>query len=532
MVAFNAPPSVGGCGTIDRFPNPSAAGRTTVIDIGSNSGRAVVIQPRAGGHLEVVEELRLPLRLGAAIDADGRLSAEGYDRLASAIEDFLAISRAASSERVLAVGTAALRDATNGRELLERLRDRFGLEIRIIDGELEGHYGFLGAVHGLPVEHGMLIDIGGGSVEFARFRDRQVEGIWSFPLGTLRAGSRFLSGDPPTDEEVGELRAETERTLRDEPIPPLKRDEVLVGTGGSIRNVAKIDRRRRRRLYPVPRLHGYGIRRGRVIKVGNLLRGMRAAERGDVPGLNSSRSETIVAGVTVLETIMTTLKARSLLVSGQGLREGVLRGTLGVLPPAELATALPDPQVVRQASVRALAARFTRLDEGASQRRTRMAVDLLKRADPTLSENLRELVGYAATLIEAGSAIDFYNRERVAADIVMTTDLAGFSHLMIAEFSALLLLIERPRFDVHRFAPLLSADEREHLDLAAAALALAFELHRRIPPAATDGVRAAITKKTITIEVPVGIGTLPESLVERVERVFGRRLRLRSATAS
>ena len=100
-----------------------------MIDLGSNSGRVEVVQPHAGGHLEIVEELRLPLRLGAAIDEQGHLNAAGYQRLASAIEDFLAISRAAGAERVVAVGTAALRDASNGPELLERLRRRFGLEV-------------------------------------------------------------------------------------------------------------------------------------------------------------------------------------------------------------------------------------------------------------------------------------------------------------------------------------------------------------------------------------------------------------------
>lgn len=472
----------------------------------------------------MVEELRLPLRLGAALDEAGRLSDEASDRLESALEDFLAIARAAGSEQVVAVGTSALRDATNGAELLERLRTRFGLDIRIIDGELEGHYGFLGAVHGLPISDGMVIDIGGGSVEFARFRDRQIKGLWSFPLGTLRAGGRYLTDDPPTDDQIEELQAVTVATLQDASIPTLTRGEQLVGTGGAIRNVAKIDRRRRRRLYPVPRLHGYEMRRGRVSKVTALLRTMRASERGSIPGLNPSRSETIVAGATVLETAMHTLKARSLVVSGQGLREGVVRGMLSELPPTELATALPDPHAVRQASVRALAGRFASSDLEAGQRRSWVALELIESADAEMSSNLRELIGYAATMIDAGAAIDFYNRERVAADIVMTTDLAGFSHLMIAELAALLLLVERANFDVHRFAPLLSEDERGHLDRAAAALALAFELHRRIPPAAISHVRIEVSKKRIALGVPRGIGTLPESLVRRLEGAFDRQL--------
>ncbi|MDA0353196.1 MAG: Ppx/GppA phosphatase family protein [Chloroflexi bacterium] len=503
---------------------PPIAGRTTVIDLGSNSGRAVVIQPRAGGHLEVVEELRLPLRLGAALGDDGYLSEAAYDRLAAAIEDFLVIAKAAGSEHLVAVGTSALRDAKNGPEFLQRIRDTFGLEVRLVDGALEGHYAFLGAVHGLPVDHGMLVDIGGGSVEIARFRDRRVAELWSFPLGTLRAGGRFLLDDPPTEAQYDALRAATEEALRDSAIPTLRRDERLIGTGGAIRNVAKIDRRRRSRVYPVPRLHGYEIRRSRVAKVGALLRGLRAADRGAVSGLNPGRAETIVAGVTVLETIMSTLKARSLVVSGQGLREGVMRATLGELPPPELESALPDPLTIRAASMRALTGRFAGLDLAAGERRARAALTLLERAGDPVGGNLRELIGYAAVMVDAGAAIDFYNREQVAAGIVITTDLAGFSHLMIAELAALLRLLEEPTFDVHRFAPLLSADERGQLDLAAAALALAFELHRRLPAAAFAMLEATVTKKEIRLSVPSSIGHLPDAVIARVEGAFGRSL--------
>jgi exopolyphosphatase/guanosine-5'-triphosphate,3'-diphosphate pyrophosphatase len=372
----------------------------------------------------------------------------------------------------------------------------------------------------------MLIDIGGGSVELARFEDRAVTGLWSFPLGTLSSGARFLQDDPPTNGQIDRLREAVVEAMEEAGVPRLGRRERLVGTGGAIRNVAKVDRRRRRRVYPVPRLHGYEMRRGRVEKVANLLRSMPASERGGIPGLNPSRAETIVAGATLLETVMATLKTRVMVVSGQGLREGVVRATLGELPPAELAGGLPDPRSVRRASIRAVAGRFTQIDEGAAQRRGWAALELLDRTESTVSAQLRELIGYTATMVDVGTAIDFYNRESVAAQIVMETDLAGFSHLMIAEFASLLQLLEDPRFDVHRFAPLLSADERGGLDLAATALTLAFELHRRIPPHAVGLVATSATEETITIEVPGSIGRLPAPLVERVERTFKRKLQV------
>jgi len=506
---------------------------TTVIDLGSNTGRAVVIQPRPGGHLEVVEELRLPLQLAASIDDAGRLTDEACDRTMRALEDFLAISRAAGVEHVIAVGTSALRDAANGIELIERLRDELGIDVRVIDGEQEGHYAFLGAVHGLPVQDGVLIDIGGGSVELARFDERRVTGLWSFPLGTLRTTAAHLADDPPTSSQVDSLRAAVRDAVTAASIPTLRRSDRLVGTGGAIRNVAKVDRRNRRRLYPVPRLHGYEMGPGRVRKVGDLVRSRSASDRAALAGLNPSRAETIVAGVTVLETVMDVLKARRLVVSGQGLREGVVRGALGdALPPVDPTMALPEPRAVRRASMRAAAARFASVDPAAGQRRAWTALELTELCGAEIGESLQELIEYAATMIDAGASIDFYNRERVAADLVMTMDLAGFSHLMVAELAALLLLLEDPRFDVHRFTPLLSAEERNHLDAAAAALALAFEVHRRVPAAAAIGVRFEVTRKAITLEVATAIGRLPEQVSMRVEQHFGRKLQVRTAGRS
>src|SRR5204862_7745205 len=107
----------------------------------------------------------------------------------------------------------------------------------------------------VEVENGWVLDVGGGSLEILRFRDRESIGSWTLPLGGLRLSDRFLKSDPPTREEVGRLRDHVTRTLVAAGIEPLAGGERVVGTGGTIRNLAKMDRRKR--PYPIPRLHGY-----------------------------------------------------------------------------------------------------------------------------------------------------------------------------------------------------------------------------------------------------------------------------------
>src|SRR5204863_3927433 len=131
--------------------------------------------------------------------------------------------------------------------LLSRVRRDLGLRLRIISGREEAHYGCLGAVRGLPVEDGVMFDLGGGSMQISLFRGRRIGREWSFPLGALRLSDAFLS-DPPTEGEQRKLAAHVRRVLGEVSLSPLGGDAVLVGTGGTVRNLAKIDQRRR--AYP------------------------------------------------------------------------------------------------------------------------------------------------------------------------------------------------------------------------------------------------------------------------------------------
>src|SRR5439155_3760364 len=117
------------------------------------------------------------------------------------------------------------------------------------------------------------------------------------------------------------------RSLTEAGVPPIASDERLVGTGGTIRNLAKIDRRAR--PYPIPRLHGYVLTMRRVHDLAALLRSRRLSRRRATPGLNADRADSIVGGAFVVLGTMEAIEASELIVSGQGLREGLAFEALG-----------------------------------------------------------------------------------------------------------------------------------------------------------------------------------------------------------
>src|SRR6478609_7213291 len=143
---------------------PGQGGRSTevvaVIDIGSNSGRVVVFKRDGSRHLRLLAGSRASLRLVRDVDARGELSEETMARTTEAVRDFQSIAKGAGAKRIVAVATAAMRDAANGTLFAERLRRELGIRVEIIGGLEEARYGFAGAIRGLTVKNGLLFDLG------------------------------------------------------------------------------------------------------------------------------------------------------------------------------------------------------------------------------------------------------------------------------------------------------------------------------------------------------------------------------------
>ena len=213
-----------------------------VIDVGSNSGRVVVYTRDEAGQLRLLAGARAPLRLVREVDCRHALGPEAAERLLEALRDFRAIARGAGARRIAAVATAAMRDAEDGPDLLRRVKRELGIALEIIDGRREALYGVVGALHGLPLRDGLLFDLGGGSLQRTRFRARRPGRAVSLPLGALRISQSFLQHDPPTPAELRRLRRHVRRLLEGAGLEPLREGQALVGTGGTLRNLAEVDR--------------------------------------------------------------------------------------------------------------------------------------------------------------------------------------------------------------------------------------------------------------------------------------------------
>jgi exopolyphosphatase/guanosine-5'-triphosphate,3'-diphosphate pyrophosphatase len=497
-------------------PRPPADETVAVIDIGSNSGRVVVYRLHGEGYLRILATARASLRLVREIEDGHTLTLEAVERTLEALQDFRAIARGAGARRTVALATAAVRDADNGLAFIRRVKRELGFDVRILSGQEEARFGFIGAVRGLPLRNGVLFDVGGGSMQVTRFRDRRLLRSWSFPIGALRLSDTFLRADPPSDREVRRLQRHVLGFFEDADLRPLRQGEALVGTGGTVRNLAKIDQRAHG--YPVPRLHGYVLTRQRLDDVTNLVASRRQKKRGSISGLNDDRADSIVGGSLAIQTLADVMGAQAIHVSGQGVREGMAYSLMS--------REMPEARQVRDASVLALARAFSEWDASSARRRAAMADTLLRAMDRRAGAEIREALSHAATILDVGRSIDYFERHDHVADIVLATDLVGFSHREIALLSAIVRNAGDDGSGPKPYAPLLDGDDRGAIERAATILALADDIGERCPPRRSVSIRCTTTRSRAVVSVLGLVGWRPRRIGSRFQRVFGRSLRV------
>jgi len=493
----------------------SRSDRVAVIDIGSNSGRVVVFQRDTAGHLRTLAGSRASLRLVDDVDRRGELSEATMARATEALRDFKALATGAGATRIVAVATAAMRDASNGALFADRLRRELGIRIDIISGEAEARYGFAGGVRGLAVSSGLLFDVGGGSMELTTFDRRRRGTDVSLPLGALRLSAKFLESDPPTRPQLRRLRDYIRRQLSKASVKRLSSSDRLVGTGGTLRNLAKIDREAQR--YPIGTLHGYELPFDRLEETVRLLANLKEKRRDSLPGLSAERADSIVGGAVAIQMLAECVRATHIVVSGQGMREGLALGLLKI--------PWGSPDSVKEASLASLVARFDGWTRETAARRQSVASVLYRAMEPRGPDILSAAVRHAAGVLDIGRTLDVVNRHTHVADILLTTELNGFTHAELALLAAIVRRAGDRHADVGSLSVVGDVDPNI-VERAAIVLSLADEIEARCPRGQPIAIRSDIGRN-VTLSIPLLPSWLAKDVEKRFERAFGRALIVR-----
>src|SRR4051795_3895036 len=163
-----------------------------VVDCGSNSFRLVVFS-YTDTWWKRTDEIHEPVRVGEGLEGSGELQPEPMERALETLELYAHFCAATGIEEVRPVATSAIRDAGNQAEFLAMARERSGLEVEVLPGPAEARYGYLAAVNSTTLSDGVVLDLGGGSMQLTRVKERIAEDFRSWPLGAVRMTERFLA---------------------------------------------------------------------------------------------------------------------------------------------------------------------------------------------------------------------------------------------------------------------------------------------------------------------------------------------------
>ncbi len=325
------------------------------------------------------------------------------------------------SSSIIPVATAAVRKAENRDDFLKLLFNLTGLKFNILSGDEEALYVYKAVISSIDIDSGVIVDIGGGSTEIIKFSQRSVINHISIPIGAIVATEEFLGKNAVSPESIRVLDRHLESVLSG--LGWLSTDEppVIIGLGGTIRNMAKIHRKRFN--YPLEAIHNYMIPISDFYSIYDYIKSLDLEARKKIEGMSSSRADILVGGLTILKAISSITRSSTLVISGNGLREGIMfEYIMGRYPEKRFTNVLDFSldNLIEMYSVR----------QDHSRHICDMALSMFDQLKPLhrLDNNERRILRAAALLHDIGISVNYYRHYIHSFYMILNSKINGLSH--------------------------------------------------------------------------------------------------------
>jgi len=453
--------------------------RIAALDLGSNSFHLLVADVHADGTFEPVAREKEMLRLGDDVSRHGRISPTAAERAVASARRLTRLAHALGASEVFAKATSAIRTATNGSELVDRIEEEAGIDVEVIGGLEEARLIFAAVRSSVVLDPSpaLCIDIGGGSVEYMVGDPAGLRWAESVPIGVGRLTAELVRDDPPSKGDRRRLGERIREVL--EPLAESVRTReprMAVGTSGTINDLARVAIALHSGTVPASS-NGLRVERAAFEDLEDRIMRMKTSDRRRLPGLDEKRAELLPAGSMLLTISLELFGVDGLTVSDWALREGIVIDAVRKHDPEELSD---DPRALRRAAVVGLARRCNS-DEHHTRTVARLALELFDRTRSlhALDDGDREMLEYAALLHDIGQHVSRRGHHRHAAYLVENAHLRGFEPAEVAFLAALVRHHRKgdPKPSEPRFAAL-AAHDRERVRKLAAILRVADGLDR------------------------------------------------------
>ena len=434
-----------------------------VIDVGSNSVRLVLYRLEGRAIWTVFNE-KVLAGLGRGVETTGELAAEGVEEALRALRRFAAVVDGARPAALFTAATAAVREANDGHEFVQRVEHETGLKLRILTGEEEARYSALGVLAGAKVDDAVVGDLGGSSLELVRVKDGEPEDGVSLPLGPFSLGA-------PRNFDASAVRAMAQERLRE--VGRRFTTRRFYAVGGAWRTLALIHMEMAH--YPLKIAHDYEMTARDVIDTARFVAKQSKGSLERIEGVSKKRVETLPWAAMVVEALAETLGFERLWVSAYGIREGMLLDAMSAEVRAR------DPLVEGCASLGARQG----VAEGLGPALASWLAPAFTTLDPVF-DDARDavLIEAAARLGDIGARLHPDHRADLAFAQVLRAPIAGQSHaerafLAVAVHARYRGSLETPDADV--IGRLLNEDRFDRARAVGLAMRLGCDLSGRTP---------------------------------------------------
>ena len=478
------------------------------IDVGTNSTHMLVASvdvALATFSIDLAE--KSSTRLGERDPDTGELTPEAMARGLESLRRFRELAISHQVEQIVVAATSAVREAPNGRDFLQTVKDELDLDVDLVSGPEEARLIYLGVLSGMSFgdRPHLVLDIGGGSTELILADGRDARALTSTRVGAVRLQRDFVKEDPIPPQRRSFLQAFIQGSLEpavDKVHRRIKPGEtpVLVATSGTAMAIGALAASDDDR--PPLKLHGYRVSRQRLNRVVDRLAVMTPEQRRALAPINDRRAEIIVPGSLILQTTMQMLGVDELVLSERALREGLIVDWM--LRHGLLEDRFSFQSSIRQRTVIHQVQRFA-VNQVRAERVANHALNLYDSTHKTLHRDDgsgRDLLWAAAMLHACGQHINLSAYHKHSWYLIRHGELLGYSeseHLMIAAI-ARYHRRSLPKKRHESWQALQTRDNRRTVSEMALLLRLAAALDRR-PDPVVQKLKARVKGSVLILEL-------------------------------
>ncbi len=502
------------------------------IDIGTNSFHLVIVEMLPSGKIKIVDRERESVRLGHGAKDMKEISPEAMQRGIVVLRRFHHLIDSYKAP-VRAVATSAVREALNQKTFLQRVHREAGIRVEVVSGTEEARLIYLGILQALPVfdQRVLLIDIGGGSVEYVNGYKGEPRYATSLKLGCIRLTQKFF-GKTTRPKDIKACREYARGFLETARREMRRLDyEYAIGSSGTIQNIGNMIRAARGEILTAS-LNNVSFERAELDHiVGEIVHARTRRELLAIPGLDPKRGDIILAGALVLQESFRVWKIDRMTISDFALREGIIFDFLKNRLAKEGSEHLSN---LRYQNIRRLGEAF-HYDKGHADHVTRLALQLFDQLGSLheLSRQERDVLEYASLLHEIGFFVSHAQHHRHSYYLIRNAELMGFTDTEKAIIANVARYHRKshPKAKHEGFADL-PMRERDVVQKLAAMLRIADGLDRSHMGHVRD-VRCRIGRKEVTvlartkqknIDLEIWAANLKKGLFEEV---YGRSITIR-----